>query len=186
MSDGLLVPAPIQALPPPCGNAIIYGLGLSVQISTNADCVTVISTPQIPDPRLCPQEQAMKHVLSTLMLTAAYLMVAPQVWSQDKIMMATPVFGQIVVYPLPPGFAPSFEELKGTFYIQESVLSGESVDDWSQMFTMTGLKLAKQTVTLDRAAQNMAGPFQQACSKAFSAISYGPTQIDGRPAMVIL
>ncbi|PLK70870.1 hypothetical protein C0V73_09565 [Rhizobium sp. TH135] len=128
----------------------------------------------------------MKRVLSTLMLTAAYLMVAPQVWSQDKIMMATPVFGQIVVYPLPPGFAPSFEDLKGTFYIQESVLSGESVDDWSQMFTMTGLKLGKQTVTLDQAAQNMAGPFQQACSKAFSAISYGPTQIDGRPAMVIL
>ena len=42
-----------------------------------------------------------------------------------------------IYFDLPPGFEKGFEESDEYFFIQEWVPKGESVDDWSEMLTLT-------------------------------------------------
>jgi len=42
-----------------------------------------------------------------------------------------------IYFDLPPGFEKGFEESDDAFFIQEWVPKGESVDDWSEMLTLT-------------------------------------------------
>lgn len=120
-----------------------------------------------------------------LILAMTCLSGAPQARSQDAMTMTTPVFGQIVTYRLPPGFEPAFEDTKGTFYIQEAVPAGESVEDWSQMITMTGFNDAGGQATMDEAAQLLAAYYQQACKTTFTGTSFGPTEINGLSGLVV-
>lgn len=127
----------------------------------------------------------MKAPVAVLTFTMACLLAAPLASSQDGMTMTTPVFGQIVSYHLPPGFQPSFEDTNGAAYLQEAVPAGESVEDWSQMITMTGFKDAEGQTTLDEAAQMLAGHYQQACRETFTGTSFGPTEINGLSGLVV-
>lgn len=120
-----------------------------------------------------------------LILSMTCLSIAPQARSQEAMTMTTPVFGQIVTYQLPPGFQPRFEDTNSTAYIQEAVPAGESVEDWSQMITMTGFNDAEGQTTLDEAAQMLAGHYQQACMNTFTGTSFGPTEINGLSGLVV-
>mgnify|MGYP003972528255 FL=1 len=42
-----------------------------------------------------------------------------------------------IYFELPPGFEQGFEESDESFFIQEWVPKGESVNDWSEMLTLT-------------------------------------------------
>lgn len=47
-----------------------------------------------------------------------------------------------ISFDLPSGFAKAFEDGDSSFFIQEWVPTGESVDNWSQMLTLTVLEKA--------------------------------------------
>lgn len=128
----------------------------------------------------------MKAHVAILALAMTCLSTAPPARSQDGMTMTTPVFGQIVSYRLPPGFQPSYEDANGEAYLQEAVPAGETVNDWSQMITMTGVKDAEgQTQTLEGAAQVLAGHYQQACAETFTGTSFGATEINGLAGLVV-
>ncbi|MBC7152057.1 MAG: hypothetical protein H5U22_21975 [Rhizobium sp.] len=128
----------------------------------------------------------MKAKVAVLFLAMAALAAALPARSQDGMTMTTPVFGQIVSYQLPAGFQPIYEEAGADGYIQEAVPAGETVNDWSQMITMTGIKDAEgQADMLEGAAQVQAGHFQQACAETFTGTSFGATEINGLAGLVV-
>lgn len=101
----------------------------------------------------------------------------------------TPIFSQLVTFSFPKGFVPAFEKAKGSEYIQESVLKGESVKKWSQMVTITGAKdlAANQNVTPARYANAIAGGFKHACPDSYTATGLGKIKFgrhDGFAAVV--
>ncbi|MCA1971061.1 MAG: hypothetical protein LDL42_18175 [Rhizobium sp.] len=128
----------------------------------------------------------MKAKVAVLFLAMTALAAALPARSQDSMTMTTPVFGQIVSYQLPAGFQPSYEEAGAEGYIQEAVPAGETVNDWSQMITMTGIKDAEgHSDMLEGAAQVLAGHFQQACAETFTGTSFGATEINGLAGLMV-
>jgi hypothetical protein len=87
----------------------------------------------------------------------------------------SPIFGQLVSFSFPKGFTTVFENTKGTQYIRESVLTGESTEKWSQMVTITGAKglASNPNVTPQVFANGMAGGFKKACPTSFSGTGLG-------------
>jgi hypothetical protein len=101
----------------------------------------------------------------------------------QQIATVTPVFGQIVAYDLPAGFVPVFEDANDSGYIQESVLQGETLQDWSQMITLTGAKGAAG-MTAEGVAQSIASGFAAACPDSLSAIMLNDLAVPGAQAGV--
>lgn len=128
----------------------------------------------------------MKAKGAVLFLVMISLAAALPARSQDGITMTTPVFGQIVSYQLPAGFQPRYEDANDQAYLQEAVPAGETVTNWSQMITMTGVKDAEgQAQTLEGAARVLAGHYQQACAETFTGTSFGATEINGLTGLVV-
>ena len=100
----------------------------------------------------------------------------------------TPVFGQIVAFTLPGGFVAGFESTAATNYIQEFVPHGESVEQWSQMITLTGAKdQARDPASAPmQFAGKIAQQYSKACPKTFSSQVVGTLQISGHDAVVAL
>jgi hypothetical protein len=102
----------------------------------------------------------------------------------QTVSAVTPIFGQLVMLSYPPGFKPAHENSTGSQYIQESVLEGESVEKWSQMITLTGVKglAADPKATPQLLVQHIAGGFQRACPSSFAAKGLGNLKISGYDA----
>lgn len=100
----------------------------------------------------------------------------------------TPIYGQLVRFSYPTGFKHAHDKDSGTFYIQESVLNGETVQAWSQMVTVTGSKglAANESVTPQRLAQQIASGFQRACPTTFAAGAIGALKVSGHDAFIAL
>ena len=61
----------------------------------------------------------------------------------------TPVFSQLVAFSLPTGFVTVNENAQGGFYMQEAVPKGETVNNWTQMLTLSGFKDLARNPKLD-------------------------------------
>jgi hypothetical protein len=98
----------------------------------------------------------------------------------------SPIFSQLLLLSLPGGFKPVFENLNpnGTGYIREAVLEGETVEQWSQMITVTGAKglAANPNVTPQLFVTQIAGGFNRACPETFSSKGLGASKISGQDA----
>ena len=57
---------------------------------------------------------------------------------------AAPVYDSVVVFALPGGFEPAFENEQNGAYILELVPQGQSLDAWTEMLTLTGVDNAQQ------------------------------------------
>lgn len=134
-------------------------------------------------------------MIEKLALTAAALASCVSAVSARELQLpksvpvraVTPVFSQLVAFSYPGGFSPAFEDRKGGQYIQESVPSGESVESWSQMLTLTGAKdLARNRPELTPAmfGGSIASDYRNACPETFSSRELGLTVIDSRAALV--
>jgi hypothetical protein len=104
----------------------------------------------------------------------------------ESFTVISPVFGQLVRFSMPAKFIAAFENTKDAFYIREAVLKGETVNQWSQMITITASKgLAGAP---DYSPQNHAGSiaagFKKACPDSFTAKSLGETKFGDRDAFV--
>jgi hypothetical protein len=122
-------------------------------------------------------------LLSPLALMAmTVISAAVQAAASPSFTAVTPIFGQVIALRYPSQFRMANEETKGNYYLQESVKSGETVDQWSEMITLTGRQGA---ASLPQASAksfvlNIFKDFQTACPATFSILELGPRNLDGR------
>lgn len=96
----------------------------------------------------------------------------------------TRIFDQLLMFSFPKGFKPAFEDAKGSQYIQESILDGESVKKWSQMLTITGAKglASNPNVSPQIFANKIAGGFKNACPASFNGTALGAFKLGAHDA----
>lgn len=81
-----------------------------------------------------------------------------------------PVYGAVVVFQLPPSFQPGFEAEAAGRYILELVPSGQTVEDWEEMLTLTAVQGVTSgsgmdaTEVVDWGLQELAHGYQNGCS----------------------
>ncbi len=107
-----------------------------------------------------------------------------------SVRVISPIFGQLVAFSLPKGFKTVFEknEANNTLYIREAVLDGETVDQWSQMITVTGAKklAANPFLSPQSFLERIATDFKRACPGTYFGNTIGARKIDGQDAFVVV
>jgi hypothetical protein len=128
--------------------------------------------------------------VAVVFLALALCFVAPAS-AEDKdqsssLTQISPIFSQLVSISVPTGFKTVFENTNGNRYIRESVLDGETADEWSQMITVTGVKglATDPSVTAQLLATQIAFGFRHACPETFSVRRLGEAKISGQDAIV--
>lgn len=103
-----------------------------------------------------------------------------------SVRAVTPIFSQLLAMSLPAGFVPSDEHINGPSYRQEAVPKGETVDDWSQMITVTGAQGMTQHpgVTPSGIAADLGVGYQRVCPESFTGVGVEAVQVDGNDAFV--
>jgi hypothetical protein len=101
---------------------------------------------------------------------------------------ATPVFDQLVAFITPAGFERAFASTSATHFISEFVQTGESVEQWSQMITLSGAKgqAVDPGFKAPQYAEKIAAQFQSACPATFAVAWLGNLKISGHDAFVAL
>lgn len=102
-----------------------------------------------------------------------------------SVTTVTPIFGQLLRTGYPQGFVPAHEKAQPQFYIREAVLAGETVNNWSQMLTVTGAKdlASRPGVTPKAVLDSMAGGFKRACPGSFGTQIVNETKVSGFDAV---
>lgn len=122
---------------------------------------------------------------TSLQATAAEL---PHTTSQPEkatsFLTISPIFSQLVAFKMPLAFHVVNEETSAHAYIREAVPSGETVEQWTQMITVTGYKGVAADPGPPPAVliNSIAGGFKKACPDTISIGDLGEAPIDGRPA----
>jgi hypothetical protein len=82
----------------------------------------------------------------------------------------TAIFGELLYLSYPREFHGAFQNTKGSFYIQESVLAHETVEHWTQMLTVTGTQglALNREVTPARFIERLASGYRRHCPESFS------------------
>jgi hypothetical protein len=118
------------------------------------------------------------RVAAALTLAALTLPAALRAESPAVFKVISPIFSQLVTFSMPSNFVGVFENTSGPNYTREAVLKGETIDRWTQMITITGVKglASSPNVTPEKFASSIAGGFKQACPDSFAAKSFGDTK----------
>ena len=100
----------------------------------------------------------------------------------------TPIFSQLLVADMPISFRVANEETGAGSYLREAVLPGETVDHWTQMITVTGIRglSGEPDVTPESVANTLAGNYRKACPDSFAGQGSAVKAVDGSPAYVAL
>jgi hypothetical protein len=118
--------------------------------------------------------------MKDIVLLTSLVLTSPA-YAEGFIAIA-PVFSQIVTMPVPDGFEPAYEDANADSYINEAVLAGETVNDWSQMITLTGIRAMASVdpnqVSVDF-AEYLADQYAGACPDTFNAVALNPPSIRG-------
>jgi hypothetical protein len=116
-------------------------------------------------------------------LATAVLASVPRAHAGDRdtVVAVMPVFSQVVAWRLPPGFVRTNEEAKAHHYLFEAVRRDESLDDWTQMVSLTGSAgLADYRESTPRAFANvLAMDFKQTCPDSYYGIELEPPAVEG-------
>lgn len=100
----------------------------------------------------------------------------------ESSLIIAPVFAQLVTAPLPQGFVSAYENASDTGYLNEAVPDGETVQEWSQMITLTGAKgmaLGDQPTDALGFAEYLAESYNQACPGSMSAAALKAAPVPG-------
>jgi hypothetical protein len=99
---------------------------------------------------------------------------------------SSPIFHQLVVFTLPAHFRVVSERTNGDFYIREHLPEGESVQKWTRMITLTGVRdlAANPNATPQSMTDRMAAGFRRKCPDTFSNALLGPQAVDGFEAFL--
>jgi len=100
----------------------------------------------------------------------------------------SPIFGQLVAFTQPSGFVPAFEQPSATQYIREVVPKGETVENWTQMVTVTGYKglAADPEASPEAFASAIVDGFKSTCPQTFATAVLSKEQIDGHDAYAVV
>ena len=119
----------------------------------------------------------MRHTLPLVILSVFGLAALPA--QADGTIIVSPIYAQLVATAVPSDFKPGFEHEQNGSYLLELTPSAETVQNWTQMITLSGAKgLAAQIAPADFASQIAQG-YQAACPKTFSARVLPVPQIKG-------
>jgi hypothetical protein len=126
----------------------------------------------------------MKHYARlslVMMMTTTVIFAAVQAVADPTFTAVTPIFGQVIALRYPSKFRMANEETKGHDYLQESVKSGETVDKWSEMITLTGRQGAAShpQASAKNFVLNIFKDFKAACPATFSILELGSQNLDG-------
>lgn len=123
---------------------------------------------------------------TAIVLSASTIAYAGDTPEGQSVTTITPIFSQLLAMTLPAGFKVAFQDARGSNYIQEAVPAGETVNNWTQMITVTGVKdLATRPELTPRSFLNsLAQNFQRACPGSFSAKPAFQGQLSGFDAFV--
>lgn len=66
-----------------------------------------------------------------------------------SVTTVTPVFSQLIAFSLPTGFVTVSENAQGGLYMREAIPKGETVNNWTRMFTLSGFKDLAKNPQLD-------------------------------------
>ncbi len=101
-----------------------------------------------------------------------------------SFLVISPIFSQLLAFKMPLVFHVVNEETSAHGYIREAVPNGETVDQWTQMITVTGYKDVAANSGPPPAVliNSIAGNFKRACPETISIGDLGHAPIDGRPA----
>jgi hypothetical protein len=101
-----------------------------------------------------------------------------------------PIFSQLIAFSFPRGFKMVFEKTNPVtnHYTWEAVPDGETIDQWSQMITITGAKglTANPNLNPQLFLARIAAGFKSACPNTFSAKGFGASKISGYEAFTAL
>ena len=125
------------------------------------------------------------HKTMTIFPTLVTLLVSATALCAEEIMTVAPVFSQIVAVPQLDGFQTTFENANASNYIREAVLVGQSVDNWTQMTTLTGAKGLATGGNLSDAmktAEQLASTYSGACPESLSLAKLETPTIKGATA----
>ena len=119
--------------------------------------------------------------------------VAPDHFLPDasaKIRWIAPIYGQLLSFsfPFPRGIKPDYVKVNGPSFILESVPEGETVDQWTQMITITGAKGLASNPNLSprKFAERMADGYHSRCSSSFSSASVFDGKIGGYDGFAVV
>ena len=101
--------------------------------------------------------------------------------TKPPVSSITPIFSQLLITPIPRGFQMAVANASGTSYIHELVPTGENVNQWTQMLTVTGEKDAalNPELTPPKMASLMASGFHNSCPNAFGSYVFPPIKSMG-------
>jgi hypothetical protein len=108
----------------------------------------------------------------------------PHIAEATSLLAISPIFSQLLAFKMPLAFHVANEETAPHSYIREAVLQGETVDQWTQMITVTGYKGVAAdpgpppAVLINTLADN----FKKACPDTITVGDLGSIPIDGYPA----
>ena len=127
-------------------------------------------------------------LLSPLALAVTVTLAAAQAGANPTITAVTPIFGQVIAVRYPSQFKMVNEETKGQNYLQESVKSGETVDQWSEMITLTGHKgvASLPQASVKGFVLDIFKGFQTVCPTTYSILELGPRNLDGRESFAAI
>jgi hypothetical protein len=123
---------------------------------------------------------------AALLFLALLSCVGSSAAADEPTLQISPIFGQLVLFAFPKGFKTVFENANGNGYIRESVLAGETTEQWTQMITVTGAKglAGNPNVTPQLFIAQIGAGFRRACPETFAAKGLGAIKISGQDAFV--
>lgn len=100
----------------------------------------------------------------------------------------SPVFHQLVVFTMPAHFMPVFEKTNGSFYIREHIPQGETVDHWTRMITLTGMKdlVSNPQISARALVERIAAGFRRNCPDSYATTALGPQSVDGNDGFAVV
>jgi hypothetical protein len=126
------------------------------------------------------------RIVSALLVAFSGLVGSVAIAEPTSSTIIAPVLGRLVGFTLPTGFEIQKAQADGGRYFRAAVLKGESVGNWSQLISITGVKDIDKDPkkTAQFIAANISGSIQKLCPDTFSVKPLGPTKIDGQDTFV--
>ena len=101
----------------------------------------------------------------------------------QEMTATTRAYGRVVAFPLAEGFVGAYENEADGSYLLEFVPQGESVEDWSQMITLSAAEgLARNLPAPLDVASTIGAGFREACPETFWGSDEGAQEVAGAEA----
>lgn len=125
----------------------------------------------------------MKPPIAHLALVATALLAGSPLVAAE-VTVVGPVFSQLVAFAAPDRFRPGFEDANADNYILELAPQGETVEQWSELITLTGTRGSSGDADgLAGFANLLAQGYAEACPDSFAAYQFDPPRVAGASAV---